>query len=552
MATRTIRTNLMWVVLAALIPLTAVASWQAYLAVDDSRELVAARLRANAWSIAENQRAPFIIAQNSLTIIADQPDLRSIGPRCGTILKDAIRSATGTINLVRTDANGKARCSVLPFIQGQDLSENVWWKERRARSALYLSPPEMGTISGQPIMIMVYPLLSNDGKFDGAVTAGLSIEKLRRSLQRTRKDNQGQIFVTDYTGRPVVATGGTDIPKFAKVSEAQWHPHFVEAKDGTRWTFVSAPLFRNDLHVVYAEPSNLTTKAAVARMWPSLLLPLLALALTSIAIWIATQKLIVRWLDRLRQLTARFARGDFRSELDDYKAAPSELAEFATDLHNMARDINAQERELRDALAAKTALTKEVNHRVKNNLQIVNSLLTLQADRIVDVSARLALDQAKSRIAALGLIHRLLYEEDTGEEQGQVNMRRLLSGLCGQLRNSYRDRPEIELDCEAANIAISADQAVPVTLFTVEAVTNAFQHAFLDGVRGRIDVDFSYADMSAEMRVADDGRGFIQEAMVGQMGIDLINAFADQVGGTIEISSPPTGTVLILRFPVTN
>jgi two-component sensor histidine kinase len=552
MAARTIRTNLLWVVFAALLPLCGVAVWQAYVGLEDSRILVATRLRANASVIAERERDPFIIARNSLIIAAEQPDVRQIGSRCSEILAGALKGAYGLLNFLRADADGKARCSVLPFTAGQDLSKNRWWLDRRGRQSLYLSEPEVGAISKRPILIMVLPLYSSEGKFQGTLSAGVSIEQLQASLRRKGPGVPGVVLLADGTGKPIITEQAKRFGVLDDVIDAQSFPHVTVAKDGSEWTYVTAPLFRNDLHIVYAEPEKAVTKSALSRMWPSLLLPLLALVLASIAIWFATQRLILRWLNQLQLLTARFARGDFTGELAKYDNAPAELSEFAADLHNMAGAIDTQERDLREALATKIALTKEVNHRVKNNLQIINSLLTLQSERVTDPVVRLALGQARSRIAALGLIHRLLYEGDGGDEQGCVNMRRLLNDLSAQLRNSFRDRTEITLECHASDTFLTADQAVPVTLFTVEAVTNAFQHAFVAGRKGSINLHFEVDGGTAEMLVADDGQGFVQAATTKNMGIDLIQAFGQQVDGIVEINSLPSGTELTLRFPVSS
>lgn len=549
MQKRSIRTNLLWVVLAALGPLVIMSAWQVSLAVSDSRELVAMRLRASAWSIAESERDPFIIARHSLVMLSAQPVIRQTGAGCNTLLADAMRDADGIINFVRADATGRARCSALPFSGNIDLSHNRWWNARRGRMTLYLASPEMGAISRRPLLLMVLPLARPDGSFDGTLSAGVSIEALQRSLA-AKSVGRGVIFVVNASGDPVIATGNIAALRFDNVAGARTVPRYARSADGRRWTFVSAPLFGDELHVVYAEPSSATLLTALQRIWPSLLLPLIALVLTSAAIWIATRWLVVRWLEKLRALTARFARGDFRSEQHAFERAPAELSDFADDLHDMALAIDRQERDLRDALSAKTALTKEVNHRVKNNLQIVNSLLTLQGERITDPAARLALGQAKSRISALGLIHRLLYDDDSGAEPGRVNMNRLLAELCAQLRAAFRDQPGIALHCEAADFSLVADLAIPATLFVVESVSNAFQHAFASQATGRIDVTVQVADGIAVIQVADDGGGFDTADPQGQMGMDLMRGFADQLHGALEINGRARGSLLSLRFPI--
>lgn len=550
MRARTLRTQLLGVVIAALLPLLGIAIWQGWIVLQDSRDLVTTRLRANAWGVAELQRDPFIIAQHALTFAAQQPEVRTMGPRCKAILASALQGSGALVNLLRTDASGRARCSVMPFRAGQDLSRDDWWLARGERRTLYLAPPQFGQISQRRLQLMVLPLFSPTNEFMGTISAGIGIEALGASLRQQEHSRPGAIMVVDARGRPIIKSPRAQIARFDQVIAARSDPQTVVATDHRPWTYVSAPLYRDELFVVYTEPARSVTQAALSRMWPSLLLPLVALLLTSLAIWIASQRLILRWLDDLRLMTARFARGDFRGELERYARAPIEFAEFAAHLHHMARAIEAQERGLRDALAAKTALTKEVNHRVKNNLQIVNSLLTLQSDRVTDPEGSSALRQARTRIAALGLIHRLLYEGDGGDEQGSVSIDRLVRDLCSQLRSSHRHRPQVELECSSQLLLLSADQAVPLTLFIVEAVTNAFAHGFDGSERGSIRVDVETHGTDGVIRVTDDGRGFAIADAPSSMGIDLIRAFAEQVSGTVRIESGAAGTMLTLTFPL--
>ena len=216
----------------------------------------------------------------------------------------------------------------------------------------------------------------------------------------------------------------------------------------------------------------------------------------------------------------------------------------------MAAMIEARDKALNVALEAKTALTREVNHRVKNNLQIVTSLLTLQADRVADPLARTALGQAKARIAALGLIHRVLYEHDTHNVLGTVNMRLLMAELCPQLRAANRARGNIDLQCESDDLDLSVDQAVPLTLFIVEAVTNAFRHAYAEDRAGTISIVMADQEGQVSLVVDDDGIGYATTDAIGKMGFELMNAFATQLSATLDVASNASGTKVTLRYPL--
>ena len=214
----------------------------------------------------------------------------------------------------------------------------------------------------------------------------------------------------------------------------------------------------------------------------------------------------------------------------------------------MAETIEQRDTALHNALAAKTELTREVNHRVKNNLQIVTSLLTLQADRVADAYARDALGQARARIAALGLIHRVLYERDTHNSHGTVNMALLMDELCPQLRAANRSQPNVDLHCESGAFEVTVDQAVPLTLLIVEVVTNAFRHAFPDERGGKISIDMSESAGQITLSIVDNGAGYSLVDPAGKMGFELINAFATQLGGVLTMSSDASGTNVSLRY----
>ncbi len=538
------------VVLSALLPTAILSAIQGATAFENARRLVTDRLRANASALAESERDPFIIARHALSFAAEQKAVREYTPDCSAVLATALRGAEGLINFLRTDSEGKAQCSVLPFDRGRDMSRDQWWIESRGKPGLVVSTPQIGSISKQPVLIMVRPLFKPDGSFDGTLSAGIGLKRLSLSLQNKQKGHLGRVFVVNRKGDPVLQIPSNTFTAIPDVALAQSEMRETRASDDSTWTYVAAPLFGDDLYVIYAEPNGSVMATQVAQMRFAIGLQLLTLLLTSLAIWLGAHWLILRWMHRLQGLTTRFASGDFTGERHAYAAAPKEVTELADRMHDMAEEIDRHQKQLQAALTIETALTREVHHRVKNNLQIVTSLLTLQSERLSDPLARDVVGQAKARIAALALIHRLLYEEQRGGEKGTINVCHLLTELCAQLRSANRDRTGIALECESSDSALSVDQAVPVALFTVEALTNAFRHAFVSGPGGTIHVGYSDQNGVAVLRISDNGSGFIADAARPQMGLDLMEAFATQLSGEMEVASSPAGAVLTLTFAV--
>jgi two-component sensor histidine kinase len=216
----------------------------------------------------------------------------------------------------------------------------------------------------------------------------------------------------------------------------------------------------------------------------------------------------------------------------------------------MAAAVQDRDRRLREALAQKTLLIRETHHRVKNNLQIVMSLLSLQAGQLRDPKAQEVLRQAQVRVNALALVHRILHEI---EDLGAVDLKRLIEDLARQIHEGFgADRRDLHLELNITPRQAPSDLAVPLTLFTVEAMTNAFKHGFPVSARGgRISVSLvPVSGGKLRLAIEDDGVGVQQNSGGNGIGSRLIRAFAQQVGGIATVSARDTGgTVVELIFP---
>jgi two-component sensor histidine kinase len=189
---------------------------------------------------------------------------------------------------------------------------------------------------------------------------------------------------------------------------------------------------------------------------------------------------------------------------------------------------------------------------LKNNLHIVSGLLNRQTRRISDPAAKSALNQTRAWIGALAEIHRLLYEDSTDSELGSVDIAQLMSQLCIQLRSLHRHQSVAGLVCALDRYLLPVDNAVPLSLFAVEAITNVFRHGFPAGRSGTGTLGFSVRDNHGQMRIRDDGVGFDTHDDFTSMDHQLMSAFAHQLGGKLQIESvAASGTVVALTYPLT-
>jgi two-component sensor histidine kinase len=274
------------------------------------------------------------------------------------------------------------------------------------------------------------------------------------------------------------------------------------------------------------------------------------LGAASAAIWIATDRLVTRWIVYLRRIATAYGRGHYAIRPVALEEAPSEFRTLGETFSLMAAGVQDRDRRLRDAVAQKSLLIKETHHRVKNNLQIVMSLLSLQAGKMRDPAAQNALRQAQVRVNALALVHRILHEI---EDLGAVNLKLLLEDLGRQIHEGFgAERRDLKLDIDVAERQVPSELAVPLTLFTVEALTNAFKHAYPPNARGgTIRLTLSPIE-GGKLRLAveDDGQGVEQYSTAGGIGSRLIQAFATQIGGSASMQRRDGGgTVVALIFP---
>lgn len=208
------------------------------------------------------------------------------------------------------------------------------------------------------------------------------------------------------------------------------------------------------------------------------------------------------------------------------------------------------QQKLETALQEKTVLLNEVHHRVKNNLQVIASLLNLQAQHSTDPALRAILSESQSRVRAMALTHQLLYER---KDYSRIDLGEYLERLAQLLISSYREGSAhltLRRSMPAEPLYLDLDRAIPCGLVVNELVTNAFKHGFPDGRRGEISIEMKAVGDELELVVADDGVGLPAEldpATVNSLGLQLVALLVDQLGGRFSLERRP-GTRFTLRF----
>ena len=422
------------------------------------------------------------------------------------------------------------------------------------RRGFSLGAIRSSALTGRQIIPAVYPILHN-GAIDGFIYAGLRIDWFAHNAGEPTPELRA-LWISDAAGfvAQVASTGPSGLPAAPLLHALQTQTTTLDARsaEGKPYAYASA-LLGDGYSLIVAYPAA-TDRAAAAdllirRLGQLCLLLLLGLA----AVAIGTHLALVEPLSQLSREVARWRKSN-HFDAACLRNPPTEIGELAVTFAEATCAVAEHAARHKVAVAQQELLMREIHHRVKNNLQIVASLLNLQASRIRVPEARAEFASARDRVRALATLHRHLYLQG---EVHTIDMPGFLTELCNQLFQAMGEVPgrRIKLGIEASPLQMSSDQAVPLSLIVTEAVSNAVKYAFPGGRTGQVSVRLTADGDHADLIVEDDGVGIpagrteTESGPRDGIGITLIRGFARQLGGALTVHEG-SGTRYSLTVPL--
>lgn len=224
-----------------------------------------------------------------------------------------------------------------------------------------------------------------------------------------------------------------------------------------------------------------------------------------------------------------------KSELSP--ALLQKVSQYAVERKRHITQLEKRTFEIQTALRERELLLKEVHHRVKNNLQIICSLLKLQAQNTEVPEVRSLLDESRARVFSMALVHERLYDSDS---LALVNLADYVGGIARELLRMFGAENRIELKLTLDEIFLGIDQAIPCGLLINELVTNALKYAFAPEQRGVLAIRLTLSEQTVEVEVSDNGKG-LPEGFDPQnqksLGMNVINTLVAQLQGCLEHES---------------
>ncbi|MDG1333278.1 MAG: histidine kinase dimerization/phosphoacceptor domain -containing protein [Crocinitomicaceae bacterium] len=233
--------------------------------------------------------------------------------------------------------------------------------------------------------------------------------------------------------------------------------------------------------------------------------------------------------------------------LANHKANLEKKVEESTrELRRSVEELQESNAQIEQKNKENETLLKEIHHRVKNNLQVVMSLLNLHADRLSDSVEQQVFRDCQNRINSMSIVHEQLYQKG---DLSRINAKEYVEEICNELFYSYKLSDTMTVKLNLDECFFNIEKSVPFGLILNELIVNVLKHVFSNGSNGLVSISLKEHPNSIFLDVSDNGAGFDTGQERSTMGLDLIEALTEQVDGVFLITSGDSGTTCVVEIP---
>ncbi|SDX14945.1 sensor histidine kinase [Roseicitreum antarcticum] len=522
-----------------LAPLGAIAIYSEWQGARVATDAQASALIAQTGDAVGGQAALLrsaLLASDALgrAIIAERGDPAA----CSEILRDYVQGTAFFTVAGFTDLEGRMAC----VSEGGplDLGTSARLRDQIENPRQTLNFDQSGLISGMPVTIATSPVYDDDTLLGFMVLSVSSVAFRRISTQPDPETAPRGTFLLNETGDVLIGELAADaiaqLPPADQLQRlvAEGEGVYTEpSRSGDTRHFTVAQLIPGQLFALGSWDANQLELASGPFIW-RLAIPVVMWLASVVVVMLAVNLLVVRYLQQINRQVRRFALGDRNDIAALSQEAPTELRELNGTISKMAMIIRRNENSAAEALEEKTVLLQEVHHRVKNNLQLIASILNLQVRKVTDPMARNIIHGVQARVRSLASIHRTLYELDQITEQDSARIfNQIMNDAVSMVTT---DSPDLETEADITHITVPQANLIPFSLLFTEALTNALKYV-TEGPDGKRRMHVFLQENDAGARLVVWNTCYPAEDCVEGMGLgrDLMTAFAQQIDAEIEM-----------------
>lgn len=493
----------------------------------------------------------------------------ALGATVESILNDPERCSSNLLRFLESNeeavyagflpVSGISTCStagrVIDFSQFPNFQDYV--ENPRPSVEINLNAPG----SGQSVMIVNQPRYTDMGLL-GFISISLPLKEVGQAKDYKTKaspillatvNKEGVVLSTETPRDQALAELPKDIAlKNLTQSEAQTFT--AENQNGTERMYVMVPVVPDVVYALGAFPAHGESVERLAGPRVNTLLPFLMWAASLLVAWFAIDRLVVTRISELHQNMQRFAKHRTLPALERRGAIAGELQILEESFMRMAQDLLHDEAAQEEQIREKSILLKEVHHRVKNNLQIISSIMNMQIRKANAPETKRALSQVQDRIMGLSGVHRTLYQT---ENLTQIDAAQLVAKIVEEsMAMGTSGDQQVQLTTDLDPMTIFPDQAVPLSMLVAEALTNALKYCGPDK-SGQTKIcislkleDQAHARLCVENSRSVNAKAPNEQALSTGLGQQLIKAFAIQLNGKLDVSTEDESYRISVNFEV--
>lgn len=550
---RTLPARIVFLMTIAMLPVGLIAIYQTQVVIESARTLNRAALMSQIDSEAARERELIehaLAASQGLAVLIEKLGEEN----CADILRGFVDGNGGYIFAAFVRASGFMPCSSSGDVL--DLSERPSFQTAMARGGSSVQFNPEGAVTGRSVVLVTRPVYDGD-KVIGVVSLSIPHSLVIRRLEDLSPDKGLLLAVIDPDGEVISATTGID--GAARFLPADVSPNDLPGRTGETFRamtrsgeerfFAVTPMVPGTVLLVGSWPLSAVPEADGAlQVWLATALPVLMwIAGVGVAL-VGMERMVVRHVAELRSAMRRFALGDRSSAALELPNAPAELEEAQRAFNRMALLISDGEARREQDLKDKEVLLREVHHRVKNNLQLIVSMMNMQSRSLETEEAKHVVAELQRRVRSMAVLHRALYNTPNA---ATVDAAELVSAVVRDISDQCGAVPGTRIETALTQVDLYPDQAVPLSLLVAETLNRAFRHA--PESDGRIAVELVpdgeglvrllvQTDATRAEDPADDSR-------FDRMVQTMIAAFLRQLDGKMETTSEDGRYRVIVRFP---
>lgn len=543
----------------ALLPIGMISVHQTSLLIaetEDKKEAALLALGAEAADLELGYMQKALGVAQALAVAA--PALRREGPDCNAQLREFLNVAVPMSLIAYVSSEGQVTCASSGA--GQDVSGTATYKLMKDSRVPHFVPVQSAVISKADVVVVAVPVMVDDAP-DGYVVISLLHDKLSPVLER-REDvdwpvsmltfnREGAVLTSENGLANVAATlpANADLANLARIGKTVF---LGTTREGEDRIFAAVPLIRGQVYALagWDDPRNSLLHDGM-NLTNSIFFPLAMWAAGLVVAFYAVQTMVIRPTRNLRARMLVFMRSRQILPLSDGVMVPLELREMDQTWQRLAESVLRDEAALHNTIHDKTVLVKEVHHRVKNNLQLIVSILNMKIRKMKSEQEKRALIDIQQRVMGIARVHQRLYDTSNPE---RVHADRLLRSIVDEIVASVRpDRGGLTVTQTYDEVVLYPDQAVPMALAVSELALNALKYVgAAEGEEPWLKVSLHQSgEKEARFEIANSVGENSGEKVDGDgLGSKLIRAFVQQIEGAAQEERSQTSFCASITFPI--